>query len=98
MTSNPSKTPPQTKIEFPTLVPEAAETSMEIQMTRTQITDPSATKEMLFLTVIGKIENYIHRKFGQLNQLNGRYYTQKKCKGQSDHTQGSGAADQIHCQ
>ena len=51
---------------------------MEIQMTRRQITDPSATKEMLFLTEIGKIENYIQRKFAQLNQLNGRYYIQKK--------------------
>ena len=51
---------------------------MEIQMTRRQITDPSATKEMLFLTEIGKIENYIQRKFAQLNQLNGRYHIQKK--------------------
>ena len=45
---------------------------MEIQMTRRQITDPSATKEMLFLTEIGKIENYIQRKFAQLNRLSGR--------------------------
>ena len=75
--------------------PKAAETSMEIQMTRRQITDPSATKEMLFLTEIGKIENYIQRKFAQLNRL---VICRKKCKRQSDHTQGSGAADQIHCQ
>ena len=52
--------------------PKAAETSIEIQMTRRQITDPSATKEMLFLTEIGKIENYIQRKFAQLNRLSGR--------------------------